>query len=106
MDLALWLMVVFNIPIYDPKGGQYINVYQKMWSRATAEVVRAERCKVWDAIAECVDRIPAQNQVLLMGDMNVQLPFAQGITGTSVTTHKYRDGRMRQSCSAFFDNMG
>ena len=80
--------------IYDPKGGlDIINVYQKVWSHATAEAVRAERRKVWDAIAECLDRIPARNQVVMVGDMNVQLPSTYGITGTSVTAHKYRDVR-------------
>ena len=80
--------------IYNAKGGlDVINVYQKVWSHATAEVVREERRKVWDAIADCLDRIPARNQVLVMGDMNVQLPFIPGVTGTAVPHHKYRDGR-------------
>ena len=54
--------------IFNPKGGlDVINVYQKVWSHASAEVVRQERRKVWDAIADCLDRIPAKNQVVVMG---------------------------------------
>ena len=85
---------VQHIRIYDPKGGlDILNVYQKVWSHASAEVVRAERHKVWEAIAECLDSVPARNQVLVVGDMNVQLPCTVGITGTAVTKQAYRDGR-------------
>ena len=85
---------VQHIRIYDPKGGlDILNVYQKVWSHASVDVVRAERHKVWEAIAECLDNVPARNQVLIVGDMNVQLPCTSGITGTAVTKQTYRDGR-------------
>ena len=48
---------------------------------------------MWEAIADCLDKIPARNQVLIAGDMNVQLPKTAGVTGTAVSKHAYRDGR-------------
>ena len=85
---------VQHIRIYDPEGGlDILNVYQKVWSHASAEVVRAERQKVWEALADCLDKIPARNQVLIVGDMNVQLPSTTGVTGTAVSKQAYRDGR-------------
>ena len=51
----------------------------------------AQNAKVWEALAECLGKIPARNQVLVVGDMNVQLPCTSGITGTAVSKQAYRD---------------
>ena len=55
--------------------------------------VKSQRKAVWNALAKCLDSIPARNQVLVCGDMNTQLPYTLGITGKAVMKPQYRDSR-------------
>ena len=45
------------------------------------------------ALAQCLDSLPARNQVLVCGDMNTQLPYCKGATGKAVRKSTYRDSR-------------
>ena len=80
--------------IYRQNGSiDVINIYQRVWSRESAETIASQRKTVWNAMRELLDSLPARNQVLVCGDMNTQLPFTRGVTGTSVGQQLYRDAR-------------
>lgn len=80
--------------IYDHRGGiDIINVYQRVWSHGTVDDIKAQRKKVWTALAQCLDSLPARNQLLVCGDMNTQLPYCKGATGKAVRKSTYRDSR-------------
>ena len=80
--------------IYDVNGGiDIVNIYQRAWSHGSVAEVTAQRKKVWTALSQCLDSLPARNQVLVCGDMNTQLPFCRGATGTAVRSSGYRDTR-------------
>ena len=80
--------------IYDVNGGiDIVNIYQRVWSHGSVADVTAQRKKVWTALSQCLDSLPARNQVLVCGDMNTQLPFCRGATGAAVRSSGYRDTR-------------
>ena len=80
--------------IYDHHGGiDIINFYQRVWSHSTVGDIKAQKKKVWTALAQCLDSLPARNQVLVCGDMNTQLPYCKGATGKAVRKSTCRDSR-------------
>ena len=80
--------------VFRPNGSiDIINIYQKVWSHDSVENIVAQRKVVWNALRELLDSLPARNQVMICGDMNTQLPFTKGVTGTAVGEQAYRDTR-------------
>ena len=61
--------------IYNHQAGvDIVNVYQKVWAHGSVDNIKSQRKTVWNALAKCLDSIPARNQVLVCGGMNTQLP--------------------------------
>ena len=80
--------------VFRPNGSiDIVNIYQKVWSHDSVENIVAQRKVVWNALRELLDSLPARNQVMICGDMNTQLPFTKGVTGTAVGEQAYRDTR-------------